>query len=571
MDLPTYTNIWRIEKRLYKLYDFRLPMPLPMVQVGVFIGVVVPWVLFLQLVRVPFASPWHVLYLVPPGLVTYLATRPVIEGKRLTELLVSQLRYLLEPHTWCRLAPAHEPERATLVGRVWRRIPAPATSPTRHARHHLAKSAPTRIAAEPPDRLVRVPVAITTAQAARPESRPTRLPAPPPDPATRLRFAASSPPASRRAPHSDPATHPAPRPAARPAAPPAPPLALPPAPAPPVPSPASTPEIPASRPSVAEPSAARPPVPSVPARLPPVPVVRAPVTDATGGPHDVVRNALTEAEASFPGPRRVMVLGCTGGAGQTTTALMLGHALARCRAERCVAVDVNPGVGSLARRARLETPETLTSLLDRVDTVGGYPSMRAYTSRSRSRLEVIASDDDPVTLTTLGEHDYGAVLALLDRYYKVTLLDPAAAVVARVLALADQLVLVAPAGRDASRTATMTLEWLRAHGHERLAGGAVMVVNGVSRRSAADAERAEAQVAGRCREVVRIPWDDHLADEAGPPKVRSGEGDAPGVAVPDELDSLRPPARRGYAELARAVVASMSTVPMRYHQQEASR
>ena len=29
MELPTYTNIWKIEKRLYKLYDFRLPMPLP--------------------------------------------------------------------------------------------------------------------------------------------------------------------------------------------------------------------------------------------------------------------------------------------------------------------------------------------------------------------------------------------------------------------------------------------------------------------------------------------------------------------------------------------------------------
>jgi len=28
VDLPTYTNIWRIEKRLYKLYDFRLPAPL---------------------------------------------------------------------------------------------------------------------------------------------------------------------------------------------------------------------------------------------------------------------------------------------------------------------------------------------------------------------------------------------------------------------------------------------------------------------------------------------------------------------------------------------------------------
>ena len=32
MELPTYTSIWRIEKRLYKLYDFRLPMPLPVGQ-----------------------------------------------------------------------------------------------------------------------------------------------------------------------------------------------------------------------------------------------------------------------------------------------------------------------------------------------------------------------------------------------------------------------------------------------------------------------------------------------------------------------------------------------------------
>ena len=35
VDLPTYTNIWRIEKRLYKLYDLRLPMPLPIVWIGV--------------------------------------------------------------------------------------------------------------------------------------------------------------------------------------------------------------------------------------------------------------------------------------------------------------------------------------------------------------------------------------------------------------------------------------------------------------------------------------------------------------------------------------------------------
>ncbi|MBX6766621.1 MAG: conjugal transfer protein, partial [Actinomadura rubrobrunea] len=125
MDLPTYTNIWRIEKRLYKLYDLRLPMPLPLVQVGVFAGVFVPWIVLLRFIGVPFESPWHVLYIVPPGVLTWLATRPVIEGKRLTELLLSQARYLTEPRTWCRLTPIREPREVVVVARVWRRAAAP--------------------------------------------------------------------------------------------------------------------------------------------------------------------------------------------------------------------------------------------------------------------------------------------------------------------------------------------------------------------------------------------------------------------------------------------------------------
>ncbi|MES9607279.1 TcpE family conjugal transfer membrane protein, partial [Actinomadura sp. NPDC000929] len=135
MDLPTYTNIWRIEKRLYKLYDLRLPMPLPLVQIGVFLGVFVPWIVLLRVVGIPFASPWHVLYIVPPGVLTWLATRPVIEGKRLTELLLSQGRYLAEPRTWCRLTPIQEPREVVIVARVWRRTgsPAPAAAMERAA------------------------------------------------------------------------------------------------------------------------------------------------------------------------------------------------------------------------------------------------------------------------------------------------------------------------------------------------------------------------------------------------------------------------------------------------------
>src|SRR6266700_4605709 len=97
VDLPTYTNIWRIEKRLYKLYDFRLPMPLPIGQVTVFAAIAVPYVVLLTLLGLPFNHKLIWLYLLPPGALTWLATRPVLESKRLPELVGSQLRYLAEP------------------------------------------------------------------------------------------------------------------------------------------------------------------------------------------------------------------------------------------------------------------------------------------------------------------------------------------------------------------------------------------------------------------------------------------------------------------------------------------
>src|SRR5262249_40146151 len=96
-------------------------MPLPLVQIGVFFGIFVPWIVLLQLLQVPFHTPWHVLCLVPPGVLTWLSTRPVIENKRLTELLISQIRYLTEAKTWARLTPIREPDEVAIVGRVWLR------------------------------------------------------------------------------------------------------------------------------------------------------------------------------------------------------------------------------------------------------------------------------------------------------------------------------------------------------------------------------------------------------------------------------------------------------------------
>ena len=149
MDLPTYTNIWRIEKRLYKLYDLRLPMPLPLGQIAAFAGITVPYVLILTLIGIPFNHNLFWLYVLPPGVLTWLATRPVLENKKLPELLVSQMRYLGEPAVWCRMSPSAEKDEIAVVGRVWharRRPAAAAAAPGEVA----AESRPARSASTPP-------------------------------------------------------------------------------------------------------------------------------------------------------------------------------------------------------------------------------------------------------------------------------------------------------------------------------------------------------------------------------------------------------------------------------------
>ena len=121
MDLPTYTSIWRIEKRLYKLYDFRLPMPVPVGQIAVFAAITVPYVILLTILGLPFNHTLFWLYVLPPGVITWLATRPVLESKRLPELIISQVRYLGEPGTWARMAPLAEKDDVVVIGKVWRR------------------------------------------------------------------------------------------------------------------------------------------------------------------------------------------------------------------------------------------------------------------------------------------------------------------------------------------------------------------------------------------------------------------------------------------------------------------
>jgi MinD-like ATPase involved in chromosome partitioning or flagellar assembly len=241
------------------------------------------------------------------------------------------------------------------------------------------------------------------------------------------------------------------------------------------------------------------------------------------------------------GPRRVAILGCTRGAGQTVTALMTGHILAAVRGTSVAALDLNPGPTSLA--ARRPSAASVRALL-----AGQEPGLQADRGPG-ARLDVIADLPGNGAAHALGGNDFQWLADLLAERYPLTLIDPAPSGLTRVLTAADQLVLVAPASPDAATSLANTQQWLGAHGYGELAGRAVTVINGVSRRTREDVLRAESVARGRCRAIVRVPWDDLLS-------VRPGSSSAP-----DNPAALHPQTRLAYTALAGVLVAGMTAAP----------
>ncbi len=259
------------------------------------------------------------------------------------------------------------------------------------------------------------------------------------------------------------------------------------------------------------------------------------------------------------GPRLIVVLGCTVGAGQTVTALMLADVLASLRTEPVAALDLNPGQTSLAELAGTSPAATARGLLAGQQATGSQNKV----PRNSGQPDLIAHDSVTVGRPDLSDAEYARLIRILAGWYPLTLTDPGATAVARVLAAADQLVLVTPASADAAQAVTMTMEWLDGHGYGDLVTNAIAVINGVSKRSMTHVEQAELVVRGRCRATVRVPWDDHL----GAPRdeqIAAAPG-GPGAGDASRFGQLRPPVQHAYTALAGVLVSALAVEPARPH------
>ncbi|MFE2269299.1 SCO5717 family growth-regulating ATPase [Streptomyces lavendulae] len=238
---------------------------------------------------------------------------------------------------------------------------------------------------------------------------------------------------------------------------------------------------------------------------------------------------------------RIAVISLKGGVGKTTTTTALGATLATERQDKILAIDANPDAGTLGRRVRRETGATIRDLVQAIPYLHSYMDIRRFTSQAPSGLEIIANDVDPAVSTTFNDEDYRRVIETLGRQYPIILTDSGTGLLYSamrgVLDLADQLIIISTPSVDGASSASTTLDWLSAHGYADLVSRSLTVISGV--RETAKMIKVEDIVQHfetRCRGVVVVPFDEHLAA---------------GAEV--DLDLMRPKTREAYFTLSALV------------------
>jgi MinD-like ATPase involved in chromosome partitioning or flagellar assembly len=221
--------------------------------------------------------------------------------------------------------------------------------------------------------------------------------------------------------------------------------------------------------------------------------------------------------AAFTGGTKfVPVLTRKGGVGKTTVTTLLGMALSLTREDRVIAIDANPDRGTLAERVSKSTRFTVRDVVNRAAAIDGFSDFSTMVSRDVTRLDVLASDNDPMLSEAFNEGDYNVVADMAARYYSVVLTDCGTGIVHSVmrptLQRASGLIVVSGGSVDEARLASETLTWLEANDYGDLVRNAVVALNTATQATElVKLDEIEQHFKSRVRAVVRIPYDPALA------------------------------------------------------------
>lgn len=212
----------------------------------------------------------------------------------------------------------------------------------------------------------------------------------------------------------------------------------------------------------------------------------------------------------------IAVMQSKGGVNKTTTAALIGAALATYRDEKIVAIDANPANGNLIRR--VNQPSTMSWRgLNSDNNLRSYSDFHEFLGKdSTSGLEVLGSDSGRVPMTGT---DLRTSWSILRQYYPIAVVDCGNQLnddITRALLEdlpVDAIVVPSTTRLDGAQGAADTLNWLLETGYPHLVNDAVVVVSNINKIDAsAQVKQLHADFERTVRSVHDVAFDPHLSD-----------------------------------------------------------
>jgi MinD-like ATPase involved in chromosome partitioning or flagellar assembly len=230
-------------------------------------------------------------------------------------------------------------------------------------------------------------------------------------------------------------------------------------------------------------------------------------------------HARQQIQRDFDGPRTIVFINPKGGAAKTTGVLAAGHTFGTVRGGGVVAWDNNETRGTLGIRGTRSTHRNTTrELLDDLERFSDVYQSRIgdlgafVRSQGDAHFDVLASDERPDVTGMIRAEDFMAVHRLLQRFYRVVLVDTGNNMRAEnwlaAAETADLLVVTSTIREDTGYSGLWMLDALQDAGYQDLKRKTMTVLSDpspiVDTALAHDLTQVYEQ---RTRGVYRVPYD----------------------------------------------------------------
>ncbi len=241
-------------------------------------------------------------------------------------------------------------------------------------------------------------------------------------------------------------------------------------------------------------------------------------------------------QRDFEGPRTIVFLNPKGGAAKTTGVLAAGFTFGTVRGGGVVAWDNNETRGTLGiRGTRSNHRNTTRELLEDLEKFSDVYQARIgdlgafVRSQGDAHFDVLASDERPDVTGMIRAKDFTAVHALLERFYRVILVDTGNNMRAEnwlaAAESADLLVVTSTVREDTGYSGLWMLDALQDAGYDNLKHKTITVLSDpsshVDQQLAHDLVQVYEQ---RTKSVYRVPYDPVLVAGSVVPYPQLSEG-----------------------------------------------